>query len=115
MPRHAGGSIVEPVARFSRCGRVGTRNESAHAAFDLPPGQEDTPSAFQALQADIGAQSHDGPVMTAAGMRLLQPQNIPDREWNWLRVPHLIAPDLRIIQQRAYRRIPRLVTSVRES
>lgn len=47
-------------------------DERLAATLELSPRQQNLMVAFQAAQADVGADAHDAPLVAAAGVRLAQ-------------------------------------------
>jgi hypothetical protein len=52
------------------------RDEGFGPFRHLAPGEEHAPSAGQAFQPDVGAQTHHAPLVPAARVRLAQAQNV---------------------------------------
>ena len=57
---------------------VAATDERGQAALDRPAVKQDVPAAAEAMKADIGAESVDQPLASAARMRSLKSQDIAE-------------------------------------
>ena len=55
-------------------------DELLDALFDFAPGEEDAPAAGGANQADVGAETHDAPLVAAAGVGLAQAKDVVEAQ-----------------------------------
>jgi hypothetical protein len=50
------------------------------AFFEFAAGEEDTPAAGEADEADVGAEADDAPLVAAAGMRFAEAEDVVEAE-----------------------------------
>lgn len=63
-------------------GSVATRDERLEPLFHVTPRQQEAPLARGAAQANVGSQSHDGPLVTTAWMLFSEPDHVSDAEFS---------------------------------
>ena len=53
-----------------------SRQDGFQPVRQLPAGQQHSPAALQAFQADIGAQAGNPPIIASAGVSFTQPDDV---------------------------------------
>src|SRR5262245_63029147 len=76
LSRESAVILIATLSGPRRWGNFRARDDGLRPLFHFAPGEQNPPVARQALQADVRAQAHDAPFVTAAGVRFPQTQDI---------------------------------------